>query len=134
MNLSNVTDGTATHIAATSRIYANVTTWTTLHDLYIPALRQVAARGDSMVRQKFLRERAAMLGLVSALAFGGCAGEESSTDGSSENEGQVGNFGLGLVLPDGSEVNEVTYTITRSGMTVRTGTIPVGADGHARAT
>jgi hypothetical protein len=73
-----------------------------------------------------------VLGLLGPLGFHGCGSDGAGPTPTGQHESEIGEIGLDLRLPDGSEVNEVSYAITRAGLTPRTGMIPVGADGHAR--
>jgi hypothetical protein len=83
--------------------------------------------------------RKSTLGALSLLTIAGslglhvgCGSTEDETGSGQQHSETIGEVGLDLRLPDGSEVNEVGYVITRSGLTPRTGTIPVTPDGHAR--
>jgi hypothetical protein len=72
-----------------------------------------------------------LLGVTGSLGFHGC-GSDSEGSPAGQHQNEVGEIGLDLRLPDGSEVSEVSYAITRAGLAPRTGVIPVAADGHAR--
>jgi len=81
---------------------------------------------------------ASMLGIAGMLTFSGCASDSngSGTDinGSGEHNGATGGIGLALQLADGSDVSTVNYVISKSGVSVRTGTLAIGADGRATGT
>ena len=69
--------------------------------------------------QKLVAASASTLGLVGILAFSGCSSEHNADDQSADDRSpdtrsahELGGLGLGLVLPDGSNVGGATYTIT----------------------
>jgi Bacterial protein of unknown function (DUF839) len=76
---------------------------------------------------------AGVLGLMSAISATGC-GVEGSLSEDRDGARAIGDVTLGLLLPDGSSVSTVEYVVTRGGLTVSTGSIPVGADGRASTT
>ncbi|HEY6878234.1 MAG TPA: hypothetical protein VI299_09445, partial [Polyangiales bacterium] len=75
---------------------------------------------------------AGALGLVGAISACGSDGTMTS-DGVQDARG-VGDLSLGLTLPNGVTVTEVQFRITRHGVAVRTGSIPVAADGTVTTT
>ena len=85
-----------------------------------------------MSLRKSLFGSATMLGIAGMLALSGCSSSKDGKNiGGDHARGEYGGLGLGLELPDGSEVSTVTYTITRNGSEVETGTIEIGTDGRA---
>ena len=69
-----------------------------------------------MLLRKSIFGTASMLGLAGILAFSGCSSDNNGAEGTSSDTShgkhELGGLGLGLVLPDGSNVNNPTYTIT----------------------
>jgi hypothetical protein len=86
-----------------------------------------------MIRRTGVWVGAGVLGLLSAVGVQGCSAEgDNATDESDARA--LGDVSLGLVLPDGSEVSNVNYVVTRNGTEVRSGVMQVGADGRASVT
>jgi alpha-tubulin suppressor-like RCC1 family protein len=75
---------------------------------------------------------AGVLALLSAAAATGCGVSGQAEDGADESR-VLGDVSLGLILPDGTSVSTVDFVLTRNGVEVRTGSMPVGADGRASA-
>ncbi|MDB4991422.1 MAG: hypothetical protein JWN04_6600 [Myxococcaceae bacterium] len=69
-----------------------------------------------MLLRKSIFGTASMLGLAGILAFSGCSTDNSDGTPSSKSQTsrELGGLGLGLLLPDGSNVNSPTYIITRT--------------------
>ncbi|MEY4512216.1 MAG: hypothetical protein RLZZ450_4338, partial [Pseudomonadota bacterium] len=90
------------------------------------------------MKQSVVWLAAGVLGLMSTISVQGCESDGraagGAVDGTADGARAVGGLTLGLVLPDGSTVTSVTYTITRNGTAVRSGSIAVGADGRASVT
>jgi len=80
-----------------------------------------------MIRRTGVWVGASVLGLMSAISVPGCGAEGDGTADDSDDARAVGDVSLGLILPDGSEVSNVNYVITRGGT-------QVGADGRASVT
>jgi hypothetical protein len=74
---------------------------------------------------------ASVLGLAGMLSFSACSSDSRGDDQTNAADRQAGGISLGLTLPDGSEVGNVTYVIKQNGTEVRTGSIAIGANGVA---
>lgn len=71
------------------------------------------------------------LWMASVLALAACSSDHTVLEERASEEQRLGRIGLSLVLPDGSQIAEVRWTLRRDSTVVSTGLAPVQVDGTA---
>jgi hypothetical protein len=88
-----------------------------------------------MFLRKSVFGTASMLGLAGILSVSACSSDNNQSGQNGRDEfGVTGSVGLALTLTDGSDVDVVNYVVTRNGVSVRTGTLSIGANNVASGT